>query len=75
MTETAEKVLVEALKDKKPCCVGCFCNDLCLFLLLKTGVATTCEDFRRRVRAVVDRELEKQFTKMLVMIQCCKAKL
>ena len=63
MSEVVEKALVEALKDKKPCCVECFCNDLCLFLLLKTGVATTCEDFRSRVRKVVDRELEKQFTK------------
>lgn len=40
-------------------CKECFCNDLCLFLVLRTGVATTCDDFRRRVKKVVDREIEK----------------
>lgn len=38
-------------------CEKCFCNDLCMFLLLRTGVATSCEDFQRRVRKVVDREI------------------
>lgn len=59
MTETEEKVLFEMFCSNKPKCKECFCNDLCMFLLLKTGVATTCEDFRRRVRKVVDRELAK----------------
>lgn len=40
-------------------CGKCFCNDLCLFLLMETGVATTCKDFQRRVKKVVDREVNK----------------
>lgn len=60
MNEAEEKVLLAALCAKRPSCKECFCNDLCMFLLMKTGVATTCEDFRRRVRKVVDREIEKQ---------------
>ena len=59
MTEAEEKVLLKALCDKRPKCEECFCNDLCMFLLMKTGVATTCNDFQRRVRKVVDREIEK----------------
>ena len=49
----------DKLCETKPKCRECFCNDLCMFLLLKTGVATTCTDFQRRVRKVVDREIEK----------------
>ena len=48
MTETEEKALLEMLCNKRQECKECFCNDLCMFLLLKTGVATSCEDFRRR---------------------------
>ena len=59
MTEAEEKVLLEKLCDNKKQCKECFCNDLCLFLLLRTGVATTCDDFQRRVRKVVNREIEK----------------
>lgn len=47
------------LYTKREKCKECFCNDLCIFLLLRTGVATTCDDFQRRVRKVVDREIEK----------------
>lgn len=59
MTEAEEKVLLEKFCNKHPRCKDCFCNDLCIFLLMKTGVATTCTDFQRRVRKVVDREIEK----------------
>ena len=52
MTETEEKVLFEMFCSNKPECKECFCNDLCMFLLMKTGVATTCEDFKRRVKKV-----------------------
>ena len=61
---TEEKVLFERLCNKRQECKECFCNDLCIFLLLKTGVATTCEDFRRRVGKVVDREMEKLKNKL-----------
>ena len=64
MTEAEEKVLLEKLCDKHEQCKECFCNDLCMFLLLKTGVATSCEDFRRRVGNVVDREMKKLLTKL-----------
>lgn len=40
-------------------CKECFCNDLCLFFVLHYGVGTGCDDFRRRVKKVVDREIEK----------------
>ena len=52
------------LCNKRQGCKECFCNDLCMFLLLKTGVATSCEDFRRRVGKVVDREMEKLKNKL-----------
>ena len=64
MTEAEEKALLESLCEKHPECKECFCNDLCMFLLLKTGVATTCTDFRRRVGKVVDREMEKLLNKI-----------
>lgn len=64
MTETEEKALLEMLCNKRQECKECFCNDLCMFLLLKTGVATSCEDFRRRVGKVVDREMEKLKNKL-----------
>lgn len=64
MTEEQEKVLLEKLCDKHPKCKECFCNDLCIFLLMKTGVATSCDDFRRRVGNVVDREMKKVLTKL-----------
>ena len=51
-------LLVQTMKHPDTC-GKCFCNDLCLFLLMETGVATTCEDFRRRVKKVVDREMNK----------------
>ena len=54
-----ENALLDKLCEKNPTCKECFCNDLCLFLITKTGVATSCEDFRRRVGKVVDREMEK----------------
>ena len=54
-----EKELFDKLLEKHPACKECFCNDLCMFLLLRTGVATSCEDFRRRVGKVVDREMDK----------------
>lgn len=59
MTEKEEKLLIEKLYEKRSDCKSCFCNDLCIFLLLRTGVATSCSDFQRRVRKVVDREIEK----------------
>lgn len=40
-------------------CKNCFCNDLCLFVLLKTNPITSCEDWQNRVRKVVDREIAK----------------
>ena len=64
MTEAEEKVLLESLCNKHPECKDCFCNDLCIFLLMKTGVVTSCEDFRRRVGNVVDREMKKLLTKL-----------
>lgn len=64
MTSEEEKVLLEKLCDARPTCKECFCNDLCIFLLMKTGVATSCEDFRRRVGNVVDREMKKLLTKL-----------
>ena len=59
MTDEEEKVLLEKLCEKRPDCKECFCNDLCMFLLLKTRVAISCNDFRRRVGKVVDREMHK----------------
>lgn len=55
-----EKELLEALHNENQECKECFCNDLCAFLLIKTGIATTCDDFQRRVRNVVDREMKKK---------------
>lgn len=58
--EQKEKMILMNLIARKPnTCGQCFCNDLCMFLLMKTGVVTTCEDFQRRVRKVVDREIDK----------------
>lgn len=54
-----EEEVLEKICETRPKCKECFCNDLCMFLLLRTGVATTCSDFQRRVRKVVDREIEK----------------
>ena len=59
ITSEEERVVLEALCNKRQKCKECFCNDLCMFLLMKTGVATTCDDFQRRVRKVVDREMKK----------------
>lgn len=59
-----EEKLLEMVCDAKPECKECFCNDLCLFILMRTGVATTCEDFRRRVGKVVDREMKKLLEKL-----------
>jgi len=59
MSDEEEKELLEKLCEARPVCKECFCNDLCMFLLLRTGVATSCEDFRRRVGNVVDREMDK----------------
>lgn len=64
MTEVEEEALLKVLCNKRQECKECFCNDLCMFLLLKTGVATSCEDFRRRVGKVVDREMEKLKNKL-----------
>lgn len=64
MNESEEKELLESLCNKHQRCKECFCNDLCIFLLMKTGVATSCEDFRRRVGNVVDREIKKLLTKL-----------
>ena len=54
-----EKEFYDRLCGAIPKCRECFCNDLCIYLLLKTGVATTCTDFQRRVRKVIDRENRK----------------
>lgn len=59
MTNDKEKELFNRLLDKHPTCKECFCNDLCIFLLSKTGVATSCADFRERVGRVIDREMDK----------------
>lgn len=56
--ELVEQTLYN-MKETKPC-KNCFCNDLCYFLLIKTGIATSCNDFKSRVRKVVDREIEKE---------------
>jgi len=64
MSNEEEKELLEKLCEARPTCKECFCNELCMFLLLKTGVATTCTDFRRRVGKVVDREMEKLINKI-----------
>lgn len=64
MTEAEEKVLLEKVCNKNQECKECFCNDLCIFLLMTTGVATSCVDFRRRVGNVVDREMKKVLTKL-----------
>jgi hypothetical protein len=58
MVSGKEKELFNRL-DKHPTCKECFCNDLCMFLLSRTGVATSCADFRERVGRVVDREMDK----------------
>lgn len=57
--EILEARTLEAICDKSQKCKECFCNDLCIFLLTRTGQATTCDDFQRRVRKVVDREIGK----------------
>lgn len=57
--EEKEKIIFDKVYEKRPKCKNCFCNDLCMFLILRTGVATSCEDFQRRVRIVVDREKNK----------------
>ena len=62
-TDEKEKAFFDKLCENKPKCKECFCNDLCMFLLLKTGVATTCTDFQRRVRNVVNREINKMQAK------------
>ena len=59
INEEDEKIIIDKLCEVRPDCAKCFCNDLCLFLLMKTGCATTCKDFQRRVRKVVDREMKK----------------
>lgn len=64
MDNDKEKEFFDKLCETRPTCKECFCNDLCMFLLLKTGVATTCIDFRRRVGKVVDREMEKLVNKI-----------
>ncbi len=64
MSDNIEKEFFDKLCEPRPVCKECFCNDLCMFLLLKTGVATSCEDFRRRVGKVVDREMEKLKNKL-----------
>lgn len=52
---------LEQNKDKlNSKCKECFCWDLCLFVLLKAGQVTTCDDWQERVQRVVDREVEKQ---------------
>lgn len=64
MTEKEENMLLEKICNQRQECKECFCNDLCIFLLMKTGVATSCDDFRRRVGIVVDREMRKLLTKL-----------
>ena len=49
----------KTLYTKQHKCKECFCNDLCMFLLVRTGVTTTCDDFQKRVRKVVNREIKK----------------
>ena len=56
MTEVEEKALLEMLCNKRQGCKECFCNDLCIFVLLKKWQVTTCEDWKNRVQRVVDRE-------------------
>lgn len=50
---------IEQASEKSKKCKECFCNDLCLFVLMRKGQVTSCEDWQNRVRRVVDRELEK----------------
>lgn len=58
MSNEKEKELLEKLCEDRPTCKECFCNDLCMFLVSRIGVATSCADFRKRVRKVVDREIK-----------------
>lgn len=59
MTESEERIILERECNKRPRCKECFCNDLCFYILMKAGVITSCSDFKRRVRNVVDREIKK----------------
>ena len=55
--EVLDKVVETYLNTKaSEKCKNCFCNDLCIFVLLKKGQVTTCEDWKNRVQRVVDRE-------------------
>lgn len=54
--EEHEAVFKFHIKNHPDTCGKCFCNDLCIFLLMETGVATTCKDFQNRVRQVIERE-------------------
>lgn len=56
---TVDNLIDMALEDINEKCKECFCNDLCLFVLIKKGKVTSCEDWQNRVRRVVDRELKK----------------
>ena len=59
MGNDKEKELIEKLYEARPVCKECFCNDLCMFLLLRTYPVTSCNDFQERVKKVVDREIKK----------------
>ena len=60
LNKEEEKMVFEHMVSTNPdTCGKCFCNDLCLFLLMRTGVATTCSDFQSRVRKVINREFNK----------------
>lgn len=41
-------------------CEKCFCKELCWFILSRKGVVTTCDDFRKRVRTIVDNEINNK---------------
>lgn len=47
--EEHELILKRQIEKHPDTCGKCFCNDLCIFLLMETGVATTCKDFQARV--------------------------
>lgn len=58
---TIDDFLDKAIDRANDKCKQCFCNDLCLFILMKKGQVTTCEDFQDRVNRVIDREIDKRF--------------
>lgn len=41
-------------------CDKCFCKELCWFIISRVGIITSCNDFRNRVRNIVDKEINSK---------------